>query len=529
MIIPINNLGEIGLVSDRQPHTLPPNAFSDAKNVRFYDGEARRVLGNQQVVTTSSQAMWAFPYQYVDSAYWVLTGPTSITAWDGTSTLNITPSGMVGNTDNLWNGGVFAGVAIMNNGRQAPYYWAPGMAEAAALPNWNSNWRAEVVRPFGNLLMAFNLTEGADRLPTKYRWSSLADPGSIPSSWDDTDPTIEAGFGVLEGSQGEIVDAEPLDQYLVVYKEDSTYLLSFVGGQFVIQERPLLKRHGMLTQRCAKEFYKKHFVADFGDIYVHDGQTPESILKGRVYKRVFPTLDEDHYRKAFVVPNWKDEEMWFCFPEQGNSLPNIAAMWNWRSNTWSIRELPLTSHIGWGIMSINQQELIDSNTNIVNTQSQLIDQRLFAPFDRQMVAITDLGDGLTPDVGLTPSASLTPSEGTSKLTVLEQGFTVNGSDMICEIERRGLRPEQGDGVWMLRAAYPRIEGTDPIELWFGRQDSPNASVTYSGPFTFTPGGSQEKVDVMVTGRYLAWKARFPGDSLANLAGIDVDIVKVGTR
>lgn len=528
MIIPINDLGAIGLVSDKQPHTLPPNAFSDAVNVRFNDGEVRRVLGNQEIITVSSQSMWAFPYQYIDTAYWVFTGPSKLNAWDGDTLKDITPSGMLGSISNLWNGGVFAGVSIMNNGRQAPYYWTPELITAAALPNWNPAWRAQVVRPFGNLLMAFNMVEGVDRFPTKYRWSSLADPGSVPASWDDSDPTIEAGFGSIEGSQGEIVDAEPLDQYMVVYKEDSTYLLSFVGGQFVINERPLLKRHGMLTQRCAKEFYKKHFVADFGDIYVHDGQTPQSILKGRVYKRIFPKLDEDHYRSAFVVPNWKDEEMWFCFPEQGNTLPNIAAMWNWRANTWSFRELPDTAHIGWGILSVNQQDIIDSNTNIINTQGQLIDQRLFAPFDRQLVALTDLGDGLTPDEGLSPSVDLTPSDGVSKMTALEQGFTVNGSDMICTVERRGLRPEQGDGVWMLRAAYLRAEGTDDIELWFGKQDSPNASVEYQGPFTFSPGGTQEKVDLRVTGRYLAWKARLPGSSLANLAGIDVDVVKVGT-
>jgi hypothetical protein len=529
LIISLDNLGEIGLVSDRQPHTLPPNAFSNALNVRFYDGEVRRVLGNQQIVTVGSQAMWSFPYQYVDSAYWVFASPTSIGAWDGETFSDISPTSMLGSTNDLWNGGFFAGVAVLNNGRQAPFYWGPDLVQADTLPNWNPLWRAKVIRPFRNMLIAFNMTESATRYPTKYRWSSLADPGSVPASWDDSDPTVEAGFGVLEDTSGEIVDAEPLDQYLVVYKEDSTYLLSFVGGQFVLNERPLLKKQGILTQRCAKEFNKRHFVADFGEIYIHDGQTPTSIMRGRVYKKVFPRMDEEHYTKSFVVPNWKDEEMWFCFPEQGHSLPNIAAMWNWRSNTWSFRELPDTAHIGYGILSINEKDIIDDNTNIINTQTQLIDQRLFAPFDRQLVAVTDLGDGLTPGVGLTPAADLTPSSGTSKMTALEQGFQVNGEDMICEVERRGLRPERGPGNYMIRAAYPRVEGTDDIQLWFGSQDSPNASVLYDGPFSFTPGVSNDKINLRVTGRYLSWKVRFPGSSLANLAGVEIDVVKVGER
>lgn len=510
MITSITNLSEFGLIKDVQPHALPPGAFSDASNVRFVDGEARRVKGNALWNSLNNEGYFVMPYEYADNVYWVTAGANNINVWiDGDAT-DITPAaGINGYVVPPWNGVIFNGILVMNNGVDAPVYWVNTLTEAKTLIGWTSTWSARVIRSFKNMLVAFNLTESGTNFPTKYRWSAFADPGSLPSSWDETDPTIAAGSDLLDATQSAIVAAEPLGDYLIAYTRDSAHVLSFIGGAFTLQERPLLKRQGCLALNCVKEWDRKHFVVRDGDVYIHDGQTPQSILKGRMYDRIFPNICCDNFQGSFVTTNWRDDEMWFCFPESGSSRPNVAAMWNWRSNTWSVRELDEAAHIAYG--------RLPSDAPTVDNAA-----------DKQLVSIQDQGGGLTPSTTLQPSGSLTPSDGSYAMYVIETTYQASGSDMTCTIERTGLQPEAGDGVWFLRAAYPLME-SGPADFYFGSQDSPNQTPTWEGPYTFTPEGTEDKIDLRVTGRYLAWKATLDADGACAITGMRFDVVKVGNR
>jgi hypothetical protein len=357
--------------------------------------------------------------------------------------------------------------------------------------------------------MAFGLTENGENYPTKYRWSALADPGSLPTSWDESDATIAAGSDIIDETTSEILDAEPLGEYIIAYTNSSAHVLSFIGGQFIIAERPLLKDRGILAQRCVKEFFKKHFVVGDGEVYIHDGQNPTPILKGKAYSSVFPNICSQSYEKSFVVPNWYDEEMWFCYPESGCTFPNKAAIWSWKNNTWTLRDLPFTPYIGVG-------RLPSDAPTVTN------------PVDRQMVALTDAQDGLMPSATLTPAADLVPSNGTVSMAVYESSYQNAGSDMTCTIERTGLQPENSDGVFMVRAVYPLMNGGSAT-FYIGSHSSPNSTVTWEGPYTFTPEGTAEKIDCRVTGRYLAYKVTFPADEAGSLQGLRFDVVKAGTR
>lgn len=510
MILNLNNLAEVGYVADIQPQNLPPNAFSSALNTRFIDFEIRRVLGEQGWNTLGQEGYFLMPYPYVDDLYWLTAGSTNIQVWQDGSATDITPSeGIAGRLNPPWTGFMFNGIAVMNNGVNEPLYWVPGETEAAVFPAWDSLWRAKVMSSFKNMIVMFNLTEDGVRYPTKYRWSAFADPGALPSSWDETDATIAAGSDVLDATQQAIIAAEPLGDYLVAYTRDSAHLLSFVGGAFTLAERPLLKKQGCLATHCVKEFFKKHFVLRDGDVYVHDGQSPESICRNRVYKKIFPTLDPDTFERCFVTPNWRDEEMWCCVPESGASRPNVAVMWNWRNNTWSVRELTTTAHIAHGRLPSDAPDTTH-------------------PVEKQLVAIQDLGGGLYPAEDLYPALDLYPADGTYKMVVMESSYQKDGVDMTCSVERTGLQPEPHDGTWLLRAAFPIMEG-GTAEFYFGKHDSPNAPVTWSGPYSFSPEGAEDKIDTRVTGKYLAWRAILPADEAGAITEMRFDVVQVGNR
>lgn len=688
MLINIDNLGQVGLISDIQPHALPPNAFSASMNVRFRNMQAERMRGEQTWHDMPSDGLYIVPYDYAGNIYWIVIGSSAVTAWDAGVGTDITPASMAAmQYSSVASGFIFNGNVVLNSLENTPYGWAPGQPTATTIPGWTTTWRAKVMASFKGLLMAFNLTESGTNYPTKYRWSSLADPGSLPASWDETDATITAGSDILDETQSEILAAESMGEYMVVYTRFSANVLQFVGGQFVLAERPLLKNTGVFAPRCVKEFFKKHFVVSDGEVVVHDGQTPTPILKGRVHDRVFPNVCPTNCERSFVVPNWADEEMWFCFPEPGEPFPNLSAAWSWRYDTWQIRELGSTPFINVGQLdtdasayaSTAQRRLVGLRDNadglkpsatltIKNnylTAPEAFDNAAWSKLRTQVTAdataapdgtatadklfddataadthfiqqtfiataltaytfsvsakaaeyskiilqiggnfngtiqgvLFDLSAGTaaifsgqgTPtftitaesdgwyrcsitatagaspanagfnvylvnnsdvatydgtgssgvyvwgaqlEIGSTPTdypVQLTPSTGTADSVIFEQTFTdTAGAGKTCTVERTGLQPEPGNGVWMVREVYPLMEGGTGT-FYVGAHDSPNATPTYEGPYTFTPEGTAEKIDVRVTGRYLAWKGTLPATEAGAIQGMRFNVVKVGTR
>lgn len=527
-IVSVDGLGAVGVLPDLLPHRLPPNAWSACRNMRFEHGEATRVGGYQLMTELTGEVIWALPVQFGDFAYWITTSTNKIYAWDGTTNAEITPtSGPVpGSIDDLWNGGVFAGIAVLNNGAGIPLYWVPNTARAAQLTNWPTTWRAQVIRPYKNQLIAMNLIENGVPYPNKYAWSDTAEPGALPT-WDVADPASQAGFDVLEETQGVIIDGEPLRDYFVLYKDDSCFLLQYVGGQFVVVNRMLLKTRGMLAQRCAKEFYGRHFVVSNGDVFVHDGQTAQSVADAKVRREIFDKIDNQFLEGTFVAPNYQRDEMWVCYNTNGSRGPNKAAIWNWTDNTWGFRELPEASHIAYGVLPSVVQELWSTATGTWETDTLTWSQRLYNPADRQLVMLTR-GPGLSPSATLTPSGTLTPSAGASGLYAMDIGMNFTGVDGSALLERVGLKPEKGNGVFMLRAAYPRGDGGQ-IGVQFGSHDSPQSPVTWGDSTTFELGAASDKIDARITGRYLAVRITAVDANALRLEGMDLDIVKVGSR
>jgi hypothetical protein len=77
--------------------------------------------------------------------------------------------------------------------------------------------------------------EGGTPYPFMVKWSNLAVPGALPSTWNEADATQDAGeFDLAEG-QDPIVDGLGLKDSFIVYKESSTWALDYIGGAFVLK------------------------------------------------------------------------------------------------------------------------------------------------------------------------------------------------------------------------------------------------------------------------------------------------------
>lgn len=341
--IEINDLGLIGVITDTPSHVIPPEAWTMATNTRIVDGGLEKMLGWEQIFGTPGVAPhFAIPIRTSAATFWLYVSLLKAYAYDGTTHTNVTRQSVgvdvnyTASETREWNGTLLSNIPIVNNGVDIPQFWATiALAtKLANLTNWPSTLRAKVVRAFGPFLIAINTTKSGTNYPHMVKWSHPADPGSIPSSWDETDPTKDAGeLDLPDVDAGILVDALPLSEIMYLYKESSVWKLRFVGGQDIFSpgQAAWLTTTGILAPRCVciTGDGTKHVWASQDDILWHDGNRVRSLLTERRRREIFSSLDTTSYINSFMFTNPTANEVWFCYPSSGNTNPNKAVIFNY--------------------------------------------------------------------------------------------------------------------------------------------------------------------------------------------------------
>ena len=360
-IIPINDLAEVGIITDKLPMQLESNAWSSGKNVRFTDNKVEKTTGWEVYRDTGlnwdggsgEQVYWAIPYNYLTTPLWVYAGLKDVRVYDGTTDKEITrASGYYSaSAQTNWTGGILSNILIMNNGVDLPQTWDGDFSvpsKLVDLANFSSQAeRCGAMRVYKNYLIALDVTKSNIRYKSLVKWSDSAALGELPASWDATDATTDAGETDLsektkDVSIGALIDCLPLRNTNIVYSDSQVWAMDFIGGQFVFNFRQIFKNNGILSARCVQEFEGKHFVVGNGDVYVHDGNTLKSVIDAKRRRFLFSDMDSSLYRTTYVFANYPEKEMWVCYAEEGSpsGLPNKALIWNWRNGTWGQKDLP---------------------------------------------------------------------------------------------------------------------------------------------------------------------------------------------
>jgi hypothetical protein len=350
--VEIYNLGTQGIVGDKRGFLLDPEAWTDGKNVRFTENGVILMSGHQEVLgswETEPEFLMAYPgfgktyWFYFDlEAGYVIDETSHVEVTRVNEDLAIVPYNANAGRD--WNGTILGGIPIFNNGTDVPQWWSAVDINTPLedLANWPSTLRAKVIRAFGSYLIALNLVDNGVALPQAIQWSHKADPGSLPSSWDNSDPTVDAGRTFLTDiSGGEILDGVLMGERLIIYKENSTHALRFVGGNDIFAPNLLLAATGAMAARCACAFRDgtRHLVLTQDDIIVHQGTSDaESVVDLRNRRKIFNAIDVSNYRNCHVFHNSNTNEIWVCYPETGSVYPTKAAIWNYKFDTWTFRD-----------------------------------------------------------------------------------------------------------------------------------------------------------------------------------------------
>ena len=116
-------------------------------------------------------------------------------------------------------------------------------------------------------------------------------------------------------------------------------MLDYTGDALVWRRRTLSQNAGLISRDALVEVRGRHYYISNEDIIVFDGNQAQSLLHNRLRKRFAGSLNEDARNTAFAVHNKTMQEIWFCVAEAGFDKPNVAYVYNYLDNTWSLRDL----------------------------------------------------------------------------------------------------------------------------------------------------------------------------------------------
>lgn len=525
MSYPVNNVGSIGIIQDLPPQELPFNAWTDGRNVRFKDGAVEKFSGHAEVYATPNVAPYfLFPIASPTAYFWVYAGLAKVGTTDGSTHADITrAAGGDYTTDaNIgWTGTVFEGFLVINNAADVPQMWTPSLAnDLTALTAWDATWRARSLKSLKRYLVALDITKGATRHPYMIKWSHQAPSNSVPTSWDAADPTVDAGEWNLSSEGGFLLDSIPLRDDLIVYKETQTWLMQYVGGIDIFRFTKKFSEMGMLSRRCAVEFFSgKHFVFTGDDAVLHDGQQAVSLLNDKLRRSMLSRIDSSFFSRSFVVANYAAKECWACFPEVGQTLPNKALVWNWEKNLIGFRDLPGTPHIAAGVVNpVPSTETWSGAVGTWETDTASWGDRSYDPSQRKLLIAA-------PNV--------------TKLYTPDNTQQFDGVDITSFVERKGLgfplkkdAPPDYETMKLMRGLWPRISGTQGgvINVYVGVQEKVDGPITYDTPFPFVIGTSEyvDSLGTLPSSRLHALKFESTTNIQWRLEGYEADVVKDGS-
>ena len=509
-IVTIPAAGQYGLIADQPAQELPVNAWSDARNMRFRDGSVERFDGDKGIFAAPTITPYFIaPYGTTTKRFWIHAGLAQVHADDGTTRTDITGTAPTGGIDDRWTGGTLNGVFFLNNGKDVPQFWGGDTGlNLASLPLWDATWRAKSLGAFKVYLVALGISKGAANYPHMVKWSSAADPGTMPAKWDETDATIDAGEIDLAETPDLLVDQLVLGDVNIIYKEASMYSMQYVGGDAIFAFKRLPGNYGMLTRGCAANTPKGHVVLANGDLILHQGGEPQSLLTGRLKKWLFSTqIDSVNYKRCFVVANPTKNEVWICYPELGESSCTKALVWNWTDNSFGDRDLSGVNHAACGLLDYTDGGTWAAGTGTWDSKTTAWNQNEYTPADSRLILAMDA-----------PLISLA-----------DIGAELGGSAISASLERTGIAFDDPSRVKTIRAVIPRVKAVKGTVLYIQVGGTMDAEVapTWSAPVQYIVGTSYKADTFSPASRFLALRIYSDGAQGWSIKSIDVDLVMGG--
>jgi hypothetical protein len=568
--LPLRKLGAVGVITDANPYDLPSNGFSEAYNVIFdedritrapvfkqlfnpirsalsWDGAAAQTWDANNNAYDSAEGGSATNARFV-SSYSDANVGESVLICDRDGTVraypnnNLTfltpPSGTITN-DNVWSHAQVAGISYLTRAGMRPYVRNVVNNEVAysyIAGDWVATDQAAIVRPFLDYAVMFNLTKNGAKFPTMVKWSNPIQYGQAISTinWDPANPNYVAGENVIAEMRTGIRDALVLGNSMIIYNQAQCWNMEYRGDSAVFGFRRLPFNGGIVNTNCVVEVEGKHYVFGEDDIYVHDGIQKTSIADGRVRRRVFNAFDRNRQSSCFVVHDSVANLIHFCYATLQNEAAfanadfcNQAAIYNYKNDTWSFMDLPniIGGAEATAALVKNSFPDVQDSYDLYNTSYTAFTG--ITPKMPIMLSVADQNAGIT-DTRI--FAVDLPTAGLVNLPANTEALKT------AYVERSGIALDSTGisslrGYKLIQSMVPQMSFEDSsgsFDVSVGCADLVRQTPDYKFKTSFNP--SQDyKIDMMVAGRYLAYKISTDSISNFQISGFDFDVKGISRR
>lgn len=567
-VMKMRNLGSVGVITDLPSYELPPNAWSDALNVRFQGNRISSIGGNLPVLERgmpdNTIPLTISGYNFDEKgigASWVYGTSDSLYKTDS-ATHTLISKRVDGSQDgskaahaytvrdNKWDYTIISNALVMNTQSEPPQGIIGEMEFFEDLPNWGktaitynsdgsvesateSYWRANKIRTYKNFLIALNTTEGAsssvaENYPQRIRWSDITDINQLPRNWDDSSTTNSAGFNDLTNAEGIIIDGIPMRDMFVVYTSNDVFVMQYIGGNSIFRFTKLFNDSGLLSSECAVEFEGKHFVVSPDDIYVHNGSTKQTVVSNKIRERLINEITSVNAEATKVFANAGSKEIWVTYVTPGSSTKanycNRAAIWNWEFNTWTFYELPAITDINMVNIPLGklktwdefdkQETWADIPGSWTRVRGNFLNQQIVASSNHGRFYLLDTGDSFYSKEDDLPTGKAS----VAKLPrMLERDFI--------DFDEMGIDPWQNKRI---RRIYPQFSGQGKIQISIQGNPDPSEKPLYNQNQTFDM-SKDIKSDFRINDKYISVRFEDLSGSEWSLAGYDLDFILGGRR
>lgn len=306
-------------------------------------------------------------------------------------TSNFTTSGLYNRQ--VWTGANMGGVFYINHDEEGLYYWAGDTS--LRLRKTPGAYVARATRSFKNYVIQLAPTMDGTAYPYRILWSTSAEPGTIPTSFDASD-TNDAGF-VDRTEGGECVDCLPLGDVNIIYKEEGRFAMELLpGSDSVFRFTQLPGTEGLLHANCVVDTPVGHvFLSSNYQVLLHTGGACTNLSQGRVNN----LINRSGRQTYFLAKNSAKNEVWIFIANVTDDYPDRALVWNWKDDKWGIREygtqnVPFAIETFWAQPGVATHYLMAVNTSGSLVREDLEGSSVFGTSFEVQIARTgiDCGD-----------------------------------------------------------------------------------------------------------------------------------------
>ena len=522
---------QVVVINGGSGYTAPPTVtFSAAAGQTAAAGTAVIAAGAVTGITITSPGV--YPVGSPAPTVTIAAPPS------GTAAMATTPDPYVPESTAMpYTAAWMADVLYINNPAGQPVYFGPRSTTFAAMASWSPTWSCQALRPYGDYLIALNVTKGGVVYPNMVKTSDLTLAGQPPGSWNQNDQTTLATENILEQLDSPLIDGMGLRDSFILYTTDQVWIMSQTGNQEVFAYDKVFSDGGVINQNCVVEVMGSHFVFGPYDIYRHDGVNKTSICNTRVQDFIFQSMNTSYSNFFFAVHNPALSEVMFCYTSGDANAAfvttsgcNKGAVYNYVLDTWSFIDLP--NVVAFGQAGLNSAVLW--NSVLCNNSWAQFGGSWYSESDPRTL------DNWAVSRSLTGSIAAPRLLNYSFINKAAPPFPLDLTEVNppAFIERTGIDLDQMNGdqpsglalYKVVKRVFPQVAifGGQPLQISIGSQLTPSAPVNYAPPITFDP-TQQYKVDIRKGGRYLAIRFSQPALADFEVSGFDADVVSAGVR